>query len=180
MGEWVNKSGYEILMQNRDPRGGYACGMACAAMVVHRKGHGKPTIASMSGLSQDFGGAFKRGTAFRAGAVQVLPATKVTAGGTAATNLVKTLKSMGIQARIRAGFGPPFPAFSSRNPVIANVRVGGKYDHFVLLNSCDPNAPKGLIICDPETGLLSASPNATHFRSGANDCTYYRNWFIVT
>ncbi|MEW8507425.1 MAG: hypothetical protein AB2598_12015 [Candidatus Thiodiazotropha sp.] len=180
MGEWVNKSGYEILMQNRDPRGGYACGMACAAMVVNRKGQGKPSIASMSGLSQESGGAFKRGTAFRAGAVQVLPAAKVTAGGTAATNLVKTLRTMGIHAGIRSGFGPPFPAFSSRNPVIANVRVGGKYDHFVLLNSCDPKAPLGLIICDPETGLLSASPNAALFKSGNHNCTYYRNWFIVT
>lgn len=133
-------------------------------------------------MSKGHSGAYQPGTAFRAGAIPVLPTATVSGGGTMMGNLSSILNDY----RITNHYYPNgtwqqiVGAVRPGSPVIAHVNVGARgYGHFVVLHAFHPSAPKGLIILDPEYGLV-ADAAGNSFTNNRNDVATFSGHYITT
>lgn len=180
---WELDKGYTYLRQGRQGGGGgYSCGMACAAMVVHAKKGGKPSEGAMAQTSRSHAGAYRTGTAAMPGAVQVMPSATVTGGGTMTSNLAEVLNEYNINATMlhSADRASIFSKATEKNPVILHVEVGpNRYGHFVVLAKYDVGAPKGAVILDPEYGVLATAAGSSFQNNNGDTCTL-TGWHIAT
>lgn len=183
---WTEIAGYQVFRQTERS----SCGMACVAMVVHRKGHGKPDEAIVKSASQRHGGKYNPALSDRAafkGGMRMLTATSdVQLGGYEGTyleNLGKILTEWKIKNEVTYN-DPVLTVLSqvrSGSPAIAQVDWDhGGGSHFVLIEKYMAGAPKPLIVCDPYYGLVALDPTGagTYAPDGASG--RFNGWVLTT
>lgn len=185
---WKESAGYQLYEQKQRS----SCGMACVAMVVHRKGMGTPNEGMLATKSSKMARGYKAGFGDRMKSMGVTGPRMLTATaepaqayeGTYMENLSALLDEWNIKntCSLHAQVMASLRLVRQGSPAIAQVNwAGGNGSHFVMIEKYMADAPLGLIVCDPYYGVTAVSATGSaSYRASDGTMGTFSGWLITT